>query len=264
MIKVGVIGAAGRMGREVCKAVCAAQDMTLACAIDVVNVGHNLASIVQGVQEDLEISDHLAQSIDTSKPDAIVDFTNPNAAASNAIQALEHGAAAIIGTSGLSNRDLQSIEEAAEHAGKPALYVPNFAIGAVLMMKFAQQAAKYLPEVEIIELHHDKKADAPSGTAMRTAELIADARSREPNPDKTELVKTEGARGALYKQTRIHSIRLPGLLAHQMVVFGAPGEVLTISHDSMDRSSFMPGVLLAIRNIHKYKGLIVGLENIME
>lgn len=251
-MRVGVTGAAGRMGREVCKTVLAAPDMSLVFAVDL-----NIADATDyAIESDLGYA--LGKGVD-----AVVDFTHPNAAAQNALQILDANAVPIIGTSGVRSDDLKSIGEKATERSLSALYIPNFAIGAVLMMKFAQEAAKYLPEVEIIEMHHDKKADAPSGTAIRTAEMIAEARTRDPIQPKTEMIKHEGATGAVLGKTHVHSVRLPGLVAHQMVMFGAPGESLTIRHDSLDRSSFMSGVALAIRNCRKHKGLVVGLENLL-
>ncbi|MBA3726883.1 MAG: 4-hydroxy-tetrahydrodipicolinate reductase, partial [Armatimonadetes bacterium] len=168
-----------------------------------------------------------------------------------------------IGTSGLSAPELSQLRKSSEERGVPALYIPNFAIGAVLMMKFASEAAKYMPECEIIELHHEKKADAPSGTATRTAELIAAHRLRRPDKGRSDMIRVEGVRGGAIGETPIHSVRLPGLLAHQMVIFGGTGEVLTIRHDSMDRSSFMGGVLFALRAFQGREGLIVGLESLL-
>ena len=251
-MKVGVIGAAGRMGREVCKTVLAAGDMQLVFAVD----------IHPGAAEGYQIQTDLTAALQT-KPDAVVDFTQAAAAEQSAVQCLRAGAIPIIGTSGLSQESLEQIAQVCDETGLPALYIPNFAVGAVLMMKFAQQAAEFFPNVELIEMHHDKKKDAPSGTAIRTAELIEAARKSPPNPPPTELLKHEGAAGAVVGQTHVHSVRLPGLVAHQIVIFGGPGELLTIRHDSMDRSSFMTGVLLALRRCRGKKGLLIGLEQVM-
>jgi 4-hydroxy-tetrahydrodipicolinate reductase len=265
ILRVGVVGCLGRMGREVCKTVDSAPDMELALVVDKVGVGERARSFVGQKAPDLVVNDKLAESLDSAgKVHAIVDFTHPKFAAHHGMVALKRGVSPIIGTSGLSVQDMGSLRNEAEDRGVPAYYIPNFAIGAVLMMKFAMQAAKYFPECEIIEMHHEKKADAPSGTAVRTAELIALSRERRPDKPRTDMIKLEGVRGGSIGDTPIHSVRLPGLLAHQQVLFGGPGEVLTLRHDSMDRSSFMSGVLLALRSLNNHKGLVVGLENVMD
>ena len=164
---------------------------------------------------------------------------------------------------GISEANLEAIRELCEKHNTPGMYVPNFAIGAVLMMHFAEIAAKWLPDAEIIEFHHDRKEDAPSGTAMLTAEKIGNARVSSPTPLPKPLLKAEGARGGLVKEVPVHSVRLPGLLAHQEVIFGGPGETLTIRHDSLDRASFMQGVKLCAKSVRNLKGLTVGLDKIL-
>ncbi len=263
-MRVGVAGAAGRMGREVCKAVVEAPDMQLVFAVGKNKLGEPVREWAGEAAGDLRVTENLSAELYTKGADVIVDFTHPTCAADNALLALGHGAIPIIGTSGLTEASLDKLKQACEDTNLPALYIPNFAIGAVLMMKFCKEAAKYYPDAEIIELHHNKKADAPSGTAMRTADLIANARRSEPAPDPTELQKAEGARGANVENVRIHSVRLPGLLAHQQVLFGGPGELLTIRHDSTDRTSFMQGVLLAIRKSQTQSGLVTDLESLLE
>lgn len=263
-LRVGVVGAAGRMGREVCRAVAAADDMELVLAVDR-SEGLRVRDWVGDQCPDLVTERKLGEAIERCSPvHVVVDFTHPKFAASNALVAIRRGAAAVIGTSGLSPQDLATLRSEAEEHGVAALYMPNFAIGAVLMMMFAAEAAKHFPECEIIEMHHDKKADAPSGTAIRTAELIAQSRQRRPNKPATGVIKFDGARGGTVADTPVHSVRLPGLVAHQLVVFGGVGEVLTIRHDSLSRDSFMPGVLLAIRSAPKMKGLTVGLEHLLQ
>jgi 4-hydroxy-tetrahydrodipicolinate reductase len=264
-LRVAVVGANGRMGREVCKTVDAAPDMDLVLAIDKDGVGTSVREFTSPHAIDIRIEDRLSDALEReSKVDALVDFTHPKVAAHHALVALKHDVSPIVGTSGLSVSDLAGIRSLAEERKVSAAYIPNFAIGAVLMMKFAMEAAKHLPECEIIELHHEKKADAPSGTATRTAELVASARLRRPDRGRTDMVRIEGVRGGSVGETPIHSVRLPGLLAHQMVIFGGQGEVLTLRHDSMDRSSFMNGVLMALRAIKSKSGLIVGLENLLD
>src|SRR5687768_15830188 len=231
-LRIGVVGAFGRMGREVCKTVDAAPDMDLVMAVDKDGVGTSVREFTSQHAPDIRIEDRLSESLDkVGEVDAIVDFTHPKVAAHHAVVALKHGVSPIVGTSGLTVSDLGGIRSLAEEKNVPAAYVPNFAIGAVLMMKFAMEAAKHLPECEIIEMHHEKKADAPSGTATRTAELIAGARLRRPDRGRTDMVRIEGVRGGSVGETPIHSVRLPGLLAHQMVIFGGQGEVLTLRHD---------------------------------
>lgn len=263
-MRVGVVGAAGRMGREVCKAVANAEDMELVFAVDKTAIGNAVRDWAGERAGNVRVTADLEKTFYSTPADAIVDFTHPEAAAENAVVALAHGAIPVIGTSGLSQESLAEIERACKDTGKPALYIPNFAIGAVLMMQFARRAAAYFPNAEVIELHHNKKADAPSGTAVRTCELIASSRKNEPDQDPTEVTKAEGARGGKIENVPVHSVRLPGLLAHQVVIFGGPGEALTIRHDSMDRSSFMQGVLLALRKCHAHSGLVIGLENLMD
>jgi 4-hydroxy-tetrahydrodipicolinate reductase len=240
------------MGREVVKAVGAAGDMELVGACDIAGS----ADLGISVETDFEAM------LNKSKPDVVVDFAKPFVM-DNARKALARGIVPIIGTTGLSADDLAELEKLSDETGVAAMVIPNFAIGAVLMMKFAAEAAKYLPNVEIIELHHDKKIDAPSGTAIKTAEMI-DASRRDAD---VEPAKPAGgddpARGENRSGVRVHSVRLPGLVAHQEVLFGGTGQILTIRHDSIDRTSFMPGVLLAVRNASHARGLIRSLDALM-
>jgi len=244
MIKVGVLGAKGRMGSEVSRTVDAAPDLELAAAVDVGDARDPLAGC-----------------------DVVVDFTHPGAVMDNLRWCLEHGRSVVVGTSGFDDARLATVRDSVgESPSARALIVPNFSIGAVLMMYFAAKAAPFFESAEIIELHHAAKADAPSGTATRTASLIAEARARAelgPPPDAT-VSEVDGARGATLDGVRVHSVRLAGLLAHQEVLLGGHGEILTIRHDSMDRSSFMPGVLLAVRGVGSLPpGLTVGLDGML-
>jgi 4-hydroxy-tetrahydrodipicolinate reductase len=254
MIRVGVSGACGRMGREVCKTVVNAPDTQLVFAVD------PKCEEVEG----LVAENDLEKAFSENPVDALVDFTAPEHALKNALITLESRAVPIIGTSGLDKKDLDELKHVSEESGIAVFYVPNFAIGAVLMMKYARETAKYFPNVEIIELHHNKKADAPSGTAMQTVEEILKNRTAPPDKDPTEFQKMSGARGGEKEGVHVHSVRLPGLLAHQEVIFGGPGEVLTIRHDSLSRESFMQGVLFALRNYKKFSGLVVGLESMLD
>jgi 4-hydroxy-tetrahydrodipicolinate reductase len=241
MIKVGVLGAKGRMGSEVVKAVEAANDMQLHATVD------------------------LGDSIESIKgADVVVDFTNPENVMKNLEFLINNDINVVVGTTGFDAGRLAQIEGwLASHPKVGVFIAPNFAIGAVLMMEFSKQAAPYFESVEIIELHHPNKVDAPSGTAARTAELINKARtnsSKQPDATNTGL---EGARGAKVGDVPIHSVRLRGLVAHQEVLFGGLGETLTIRHDSLDRIGFMPGVLLGCREIIKTPGLTIGLEKFL-
>ncbi len=261
-IRVAVAGACGRMGTLVVQTVQKQPDMMLVSAIDKQHVGEDIGIIALGHPLGVTVTDHLGEALMQSQPDVLVDFTTLGAAVSHIHTALEHGVIPIVGTSGFSAQTIADVREAVQRTGTACIIVPNFAIGAVLMMQFAKEAARYFPNAEIIELHHDGKIDAPSGTAIRTAEMIAAARTERPRQLVQEQ-KFEGARGATVANVPVHSVRLPGLVAHQMVIFGGQGETLTIRHDSIDRNSFMPGVMLAIRKARSVQGLIVGLEHLL-
>lgn len=259
MIDVLVSGAAGRMGGEVVRAVTAADGMRVVAAVDpnaaggVVNDGAGATIVVMG-----DLTAAIAQTV----PHVMVDFTHPTAVEGNVRTALAAGVHCVVGTTGVSLALLQALST--ENPGPCLFMAPNFAIGAVLLMRFAGQAARYMPHVEIIELHHDRKADAPSGTAILTAAIIAGARREVPAAPGRETEIAEGARGALVDGVSVHSIRLPGLVAHQEVIFGGVGQTLTLRHDSIDRTSFMPGVVLAVRAVGEHAGFIMGLDAFME
>ena len=258
MITVLVNGACGRMGRAVVRAVTEAEGMVVVAAVDPAHAGEPLDE-----STDLPVDGDLALAIERTRPDVMVDFTHPSVVQDAIRTALAAEVDCVVGTTGLADDALSALADEAPD-GTCLFVAPNFAIGAVLMMRFAAEAARYLPHVEIIELHHDRKADAPSGTALRTASLIAATRSRIPEAPGRETEIAEGARGACVDDVVIHSVRLPGLVAHQEVMFGGTGETLTVRHDSTDRTSFMPGVVLAIRETVKRSGLVVGLENYLE
>ncbi len=259
-MRIGVVGAAGRMGAEVCRAVAAADDLELVAAVDTSKVGRPLREVA-GVDVDVVVTDDL-DALTAAGCDVAVEFTGPASVGDNLLAILERRIHAVVGATGIGDDDLARAAALAADGPANALVAPNFAIGAVLMMRFAEQAAHHLPHVEIVELHHDGKADAPSGTALRTAELIS--RSR-PHPPEVPLGDDHhpGARGADHTGVRVHSVRLPGLVAHQEVIFGGQGQTLTIRHDSIDRTSFMPGVLLACRRVGGIDGLTVGLEHLL-
>jgi 4-hydroxy-tetrahydrodipicolinate reductase len=245
-IKVAVLGAKGRMGSEACKAISAAPDLELVAQID---IGDSLDLLT------------------TSGAQVVVDFTHPDSVMGNLEFAIKNGISVVVGTTGFDEGKLAQIKGWLTSQPKTgALIAPNFGLGAVLMMQFAAKASKYFESVEIVELHHPNKADAPSGTAARTAELITEARrsvNKEPMPDATSS-SLAGARGALIGEVPVHSVRLRGLVAHQEVILGDLGETLTIRHDSIDRTGFMPGVLLGIRSVVTHPGLTFGLEHFMD
>jgi 4-hydroxy-tetrahydrodipicolinate reductase len=242
-IKVGVLGAKGRMGATVCEAITASPDCELVAALD---LNDDLFGLV------------------TSGAEVVVDFTTPNSVEANLKFLAANDIHAVVGTTGFDADKLAAVEKQFAASKANVVIAPNFGLAAVLMMQFAAKAAPHFDSVEIIELHHPRKADAPSGTARRTAEMIADARAgMAAMPDATtDLIP--GARGAIVSGVPVHSIRAQGLVAHQEVLFGGPGESLTIRHDSYDRESFMPGVLIAVRKVAQTPGLTYGLENLLD
>lgn len=259
MIQVAVAGCAGRMGSAVIDAVTHANDMEVVCGID----PH--APMFKDSQATFPVFTSVEDALANCSFDVMVDFTRPDAVANNLAGALSAGVDCVVGTTGLSEETLQELAALAPEQ-TCLFYAPNFTTGAVLMMEFAKAAAPYFPEAEVIEMHHCNKLDAPSGTAVRTAQIIADARKPHANtaPGKeTEIEGAEGARGALIDGVPVHSVRSMGYVASQEVIFGSLGQTLTIRHDSWDRESYMPGVLLGIRSVASQEGLIVGLENFM-
>ena len=243
-MRVGVLGARGKVGSTMCAAVRNADDMALSAEVD---AGDSLAMFTDN---DTEV---------------VIDFTHPDVVMNSLEFLIDNGVHAVVGTTGFADERISQVESwLAARPGTGVLIAPNFAIGAVLSMYFAQKAAPYFESVEVIELHHPHKADAPSGTSTRTAKLIAEARKGlPPNPDATST-GLPGARGADVDGIPVHSVRLTGLVAHQEVLFGTEGETLTIRHDSLDRTSFVPGVLLAVREIAKRPGLTIGIEPLLD
>lgn len=270
LIPVVVNGAAGKMGKEVIKAVTASEDMMLVGAVD-----QNPAVLGQDVGEVAgcgaieipivnDLQSVLVLATQYNVQGVMVDFTHPDTVYENVRSAIAYGVRPVVGTTGLSPEQIKDLAEFAEKSSTGVLVIPNFSIGVVLMQQAAIRAAQYFEHVEIIELHHNQKADAPSGTAIKTAEMLSEL-GKTYNP---ALVKeTEhlaGARGSVCGDNiRIHSVRLPGLIAHQEVIFGAPGQIYTLRHDTSDRSCYMPGVLLSIRKIVNLKTLVYGLEKIL-
>jgi 4-hydroxy-tetrahydrodipicolinate reductase len=269
-IPVVVNGAAGKMGREVVKAVAGAADMTLVGAIErdpqyngqdvgeVAGCGELEVPIVTDLQA------MLVMAAQERQPAVMVDFTHPDSVYDNVRSAIAYGVRPVVGTTGLSPEQIQDLAEFADKASMGAAIIPNFSIGMVLLQQAAVQASQYFDHVEIIELHHNQKADAPSGTAIQTAQLLEEFGKPYNPPSVEETEKMPGARGTKTQDgIRIHSVRLPGLIAHQEVIFGAPGQIYTLRHDTSDRSSFMPGVLLTIRKVIQLKSLIYGLEKLL-
>ncbi|KUO52267.1 MAG: hypothetical protein APF76_04320 [Desulfitibacter sp. BRH_c19] len=252
-IAVLVIGAYGKMGKEVVHMVLNSDDLELVSIVDTSdNCTYNLPN-------EIFIGQNLQETIRLSKPDVVVDFTHPGIVLDNTLISLKERVAVVVGTTGLGENDLDRIHVAAEETGVGVLVAPNFALGAVLMMEISKQIAKHFSEVEIIEMHNPKKADSPSGTALKTAEGITKNLKSIPL-----IYDKSAARGKIVNNVPVHSIRLSGLIAHQQVIFGAQGQTLTIKHDSFDRTSFMPGVALAIKKVVACKGLIYGLENVLD
>ncbi|WP_139489139.1 4-hydroxy-tetrahydrodipicolinate reductase [Brevibacillus dissolubilis] len=264
-IKVAIAGAKGRMGQEAVKMLLEHDDkFKFVVGIDSKLDGVDVGEAIGGKPIGVTFVNDMEKALSIYKPDVLVDLTTPHTVYKHMDIALAHGVRPVVGTTGLSPEQLADLSRRYKEAELGAIIAPNFAIGAILLMKFSAMAAKYMPHVEIIELHHDKKLDAPSGTAIKTAELITQAREQvqQGHPDEKET--HAGARGAEYDGFRIHSVRLPGLVAHQEVLFGAVGQTLSIRHDSISRESFMPGVNMAIKAVMNLDHLVYGLENIID
>ena len=272
-IPVIINGAAGKMGREVIKAVAQASDLILMGAIDTTpeHQGKDAGDLA-GLSEPLEvpITNQLEPMLGyvagerQMQPGVLVDFTHPDAVYNNIRSAIAYGIRPVVGTTGLSPAQLEELADFAEKASTGCLVIPNFSIGMVLLQEAAVRASQYFDHVEIIELHHNQKADAPSGTAIQTAQLLGELGKTFNTAIVEETEKIAGARGSLADEgIRIHSIRLPGLIAHQEVIFGAAGQIYTLRHDTSDRACYMPGVLLAIRKVNQLKSLVYGLEKIL-
>jgi 4-hydroxy-tetrahydrodipicolinate reductase len=269
-IPVVVNGAAGKMGREVVKAIAATPDLNLVAAVDLnPNVLGQDAGEVAGcgtlevpILNDLQSS--LLLATQEKQLGVMVDFTHPDTIYDNVRSAIAYGIRPVVGTTGLSSEQIQDLAKFADKASVGCLIIPNFSIGVVLLQQAAIQASKYFDHVEIIELHHNQKADAPSGTAIQTAELLSELGKNFNPPKVTETEHMKGARGSLTNEgIRIHSVRLPGLIAHQEVIFGAPGQIYTLRHDTSDRSCYMPGVILSVRKVLELQSLVYGLEKIL-
>ncbi|MDQ0337631.1 4-hydroxy-tetrahydrodipicolinate reductase [Caldalkalibacillus uzonensis] len=263
-IRVIVVGAKGKMGSETVKMIHSDDELQLVCGVDSALNGTDVGEVIGLGPIGAPFVNDLERALTDFNPDVMVDFTTPQSVKRHAQLAIHYRVRPVIGTTGLTQADIEELSQLAEQNKMGAIIAPNFAIGAILMMKFAQMAAKYMPEVEIIEMHHDQKLDAPSGTAIKTAEMIGEVREEHRQGHPEEKEELEGARGAFYQGFPIHSVRLPGLVAHQQVIFGSEGQTLTIRHDSINRTSFMPGVNLAIKKVVKLERLVYGLDKLLD
>ncbi|WP_135551473.1 4-hydroxy-tetrahydrodipicolinate reductase [Paenibacillus cymbidii] len=264
IINVAVAGAIGRMGQEVVKMVLADPELKLVAAIDRASEGADIGRIVGKEECGVAVSGDLEQALLSGQADVLVDFTTPHSVVANAKIAIRNKVRPVIGTTGFTPETIEELDKLCLSYGIGGIIAPNFSIGAILMMKFAAQAAKYMPHVEIIEYHGDQKLDAPSGTSIKTAELIAQNRQelRQGNPKEEETI--EGSRGGYYNGFRIHSVRLPGVFAQQEVIFGGDGQTLKIRHDSYERSGYMPGVNLAVKKVQGVSGIVYGFEHFID
>ena len=261
MINIGVIGACGKMGSEVIKAVLNDNVCNLVCAVDVFNVGAK-------VTEEISIVGDVEHALIQSKPDIVVDFTQPDSIFNNINLYLKLGIKSVIGTTGLSDEQLKEIELKSKETNTGVFVAPNFSIGAILMMKFAKEASKYFSNAEIIEYHHNQKKDAPSGTSIKTAQMMMENNKNFKLGNCPEKELIEGSRGGCFEQNnegniQIHSVRMPGFVASQQVIFGASGQILKIHHDTINRECYMSGVLMAVKYLYKNNQFIYGLENIL-
>lgn len=263
-IRVAIAGARGKMGQEAVHTVMKTEGMELAAVLDYKEIGETLAETpLFPASYQVPVFTDLKKLHTDTKPDVLVDLTSPESVYEHTKTALQLNIRPVVGTTGFSDEELDELTHLAKDSKLGCIIAPNFAVGAVLMMKFAEQAAKYLPDIEIIEMHHDQKLDAPSGTAMKTAHLISSERPVHEQGHMKEKETLQGARGANYDGMRIHSVRLPGLVAHQQVLLGGDGQLLTIRHDSFNRGSFMSGIVLSIKTVMEKEELIYGLEHII-
>ena len=261
MIKLGVVGANGKMGQEVIKMAIVAQNIELVCAVDKLNIGQN-------IYNDVYIEGDLNAALKVHDVDVVVDFTQPSTVFENIKIYMENKVKSVIGTTGLSDNQIEQIKEMSKNSNTGCIIAPNFSIGAILMMKFAQEASKYFSNAEIIEFHHNQKKDAPSGTSIKTAQLMIKSNNnfKLGNCEETETIK--GSRGGNYNQDgkgniQIHSVRMPGFVASQQVIFGSDGQILKIHHDTINRECYMPGVKLAVEYVFENNNFVYGLENIL-
>ena len=261
MIKVGVVGACGKMGTQVVNLVLNNKDFELSCAVDKFGVGKQLS-------QDVVVGDDLEKELVLNQPDVVVDFTQPSTIFENIKTYLKLNIKSVIGTTGLTNEQIIEIEKLSKENNTGIIIAPNFSIGAILMMKFAAEASKYFSNAEIIEYHHNQKKDAPSGTSIKTAQMMIKNNQNFKLGNCSEIETIKGARGGEYQENgigniQIHSVRMPGFVASQEVIFGSDGQTLKIHHDTINRECYMSGVALAINNVYKNNNFIYGLENIL-
>jgi 4-hydroxy-tetrahydrodipicolinate reductase len=264
-VKIIIAGPRGRMGSDPVKMVSNTEHFELVAVVDHKYEGHMLSDL-DGFHsiKNVPMYSTIEKSLESVECDVLIDLTTPEVGMHHARTALQYNVRPVVGTTGFTKVDLEELEQICKDKNLGCIIAPNFALGAVLMMKFSQMAAKYFNDIEIIELHHDQKLDAPSGTAVKTAEMMAAVREfkEQGHPDEKETIS--GARGAEFNGMHIHSVRLPGLVAHQQVLFGSDGQTLSIRHDSYNRASFMSGVKIAVETVMKQDVFVYGLENILE
>lgn len=263
MIRILNNGACGRMGRAMASNILQEEDMNIVAAVDVKGAGADMGILTGGPAIGVIVEDDLEAAIKRSRPDVMLDFTNAQAAIKNIRTALTNGVACVIGSTGMTEDNLAEIADLAKANHTPIFIAPNFAISAVLMMRFAAEAVKYMPNFEIVEIHDSHKLDAPSGTAMNSAKLICDNRDAFAQDQPHSFEVLPGCRGGDYQGARIHSVRIPGVLSVQDCIFGAPGQILTIRAESTNRECFFPGVALALRKIQSLEGLTFGLDKLL-
>lgn len=263
-IKIIIAGPRGKMGKEAVKLVANTEHFELTAVVDHKYDGMKLSELEGFPNLDVPIYTDFEKCLQNTAADVLIDLTTPEVGMYHTKTALTYNVRPVVGTSGFSKEDLQELEAICKDKELGCIIAPNFAIGAVLMMKFSQMAAKYFQDVEIIEMHHDQKLDAPSGTAVKTAEMISAVRKAKKQGHPNEKETVTGARGAEVDGMRIHSVRLPGLIAHQQVLLGSDGQTLTIRHDSYHRGSFMSGIKVAVETVTKLNTFVYGLENILE
>ncbi len=262
-IRVAVSGAAGRMGRTAIRAIAREGDMQIVAALERSASAGPDAGEQAGIRRLGVTTTDSMETVIAASPDVLVEFAPGLVAAAHARAAIEAGIRPVVGSTGIPTGEIEGLGEMAARRGIGAVVAPNFAVGAVLMIEFARIAARHLPHVEVVELHHDRKRDAPSGTAQKTARVIAAERAALPGDAPIDEEMVAGARGGVVEGIRVHSVRLPGLVAHQEVIFGGTGQVLTIRHDSTSEESFMPGLLLAVRRVMSLDRLVYGLEHLL-
>ena len=264
MIKVGVIGALGKMGKEVIKRLYEEEGMQLVLAADIISEGIDIGLEVIGRETGVKTEMLTSEVLKAKNPDVVIDFTQPQGIFNHVKMYIEAGVKSVIGTTGLKEEEINKLKEISKEKNTGCFIAPNFSTGAVLLMMFAKQAAKYFKNAEIIELHHNQKKDAPSGTAIKTAQLMAENNDNftQGNCEEQETIK--GSRGGISAgNIHIHSVRMPGYIASQEVIFGSSGQIFKIRHDSMDRKCYMDGIMLAVNHVYKNNDFVYGLDNIL-